>query len=69
VREGMQSQAQGAMQITQSISSLEQGATSVGASAKEFSDAAVDLQRALRTLRDAVEMFRVDGDEGGTAKG
>ena len=61
----MQSQAQGAMQITQSISSLEQGATSVGASAKEFSDAAVDLQRSLRTLGEAVERFRVEGDEAG----
>jgi hypothetical protein len=39
----------------------------VGASAKEFSEAAVDLQRALRTLCEAVETFRVDGDEGGAA--
>jgi len=63
VRESMEGQAQGAGEILQSITSLSVGANSASESAEEFSRAATELQSALRTLRDGVERFRLEGEE------
>jgi methyl-accepting chemotaxis protein len=64
VRDGMESQSQGAVQINDSISSLAVGAQQARDSAVEFSAAAGELQAALKTLCDAVSRFEVGAEAG-----
>jgi len=58
VNESMQSQSQGAQQISEAMTSLSGNAQQTMQSAKEFGAAATDLQGAISMLREAVGEFK-----------
>jgi methyl-accepting chemotaxis protein len=59
VREGMQSQAAGASQISEAMAGLTANAKATGDSVREFGRAAEELQKAIGTLKAAVAAFHL----------
>ncbi|MFO0963357.1 MAG: methyl-accepting chemotaxis protein [Phycisphaerales bacterium] len=59
VREGMQSQAAGAAQISEAMASLSSGAKATSEAVREFGRAATDLQSAIGTLKTAIAAFNL----------
>lgn len=59
VREGMQSQAAGAGQISEAMTGLTANAKATGDSVREFGRAAEELQKAIGTLKTAVAAFHL----------
>ncbi|MGA2052684.1 MAG: methyl-accepting chemotaxis protein [Opitutales bacterium] len=62
VKEGMQSQSQGAQQISEAVSSLNQGAQRTAASLDGFKSATRTLNDAVASLREGVAQFRLTAD-------
>jgi len=63
VKEGMQSQSQGAQQISEAVSSLNQGAQRTAASLDGFRSASGTLNDAVASLREGVARFRLAVEE------
>jgi methyl-accepting chemotaxis protein WspA len=61
VREGMQSQASGAAQISDAMTTLTSNAKATGEAVREFGRAAEDLQRAIGMLKSAIAAFHLRG--------
>jgi methyl-accepting chemotaxis protein WspA len=61
VREGMQSQASGASQISDAMTTLTSNAKATGEAVREFGRAAEDLQRAIGMLKSAIAAFHLRG--------
>jgi methyl-accepting chemotaxis protein len=59
VRQGMQSQAAGAAQISDAMGTLSTGAKGSADAVREFGRAAEDLQKAIGTLRTAIAAFHL----------
>ena len=59
VREGMQSQASGAAQISSAMGSLTSNAKATGDAVREFGRAAEDLERAIGMLKSAIAAFQL----------
>jgi methyl-accepting chemotaxis protein WspA len=59
VREGMQSQASGAAQISDAMTTLTSNAKATGEAVREFGRAAEDLQRAIGMLKSAIAAFHL----------
>jgi methyl-accepting chemotaxis protein WspA len=59
VREGMQSQASGAAQISSAMGSLTSNAKATGEAVREFGRAAEDLERAIGMLKSAIAAFQL----------
>jgi len=63
VKEGMQSQSQGAQQISEAVSSLNQGAQRTTSSLEGFKSATRTLNDAVASLREGVAKFRLSTDD------
>jgi len=63
VKEGMQSQSQGAQQISEAVSSLNQGAQRTTSSLEGFKAATRTLNDAVASLREGVAKFRLSHDD------